>query len=261
MKTSCIIGIAAILAVRVGCLAAENGTRALPSSSSASVSPEIVQTISAVEVKLESALAERNRTALEALIAEPFLWVHGSDGRVETRDVWLAAAAKGMALSGQRNARTEHGVTIAAYGTAEPETVVRVARVQLRDHAQNRKSWMRQTHVFVRGRDGQWRLASGQGTLMYEGPTLDPELHARYPGTYVINPGRTLKLTWDDGALIAVFPSGATTQIFLASPTEEAVRTIGAGGLRFTLGPDGRPVAVALRRGKQEIWHATRAEP
>ena len=61
-----------------------------------------------------------------------------------------------------------------------------------------------------------------------------------YAGAYVIAPGRTLTLTWENDMLLAVLPNGATKQIFLASPTEEAVRTVGAGRLKFTLAPDRR---------------------
>lgn len=220
---------------------------------------DVDRAIAAVEGRLESALAQRDRPALERLIATPFTWVHASDGRVDSRETWLTNAAQGMALSGQRSERSEHGAMLTAYGGAEnPQTVVRVARVRLRDPKGTRESWIRQTRLFVRGADGSWQLASGQGTLMYEGPVLDPALHARYAGVYVISPGRTLTLTWENEALLASFPSGATTQIFLASPTEEAARTVGAGRLRFTLGPDRLPGAVALVRGDEEVWRATR---
>jgi ketosteroid isomerase-like protein len=225
---------------------------------------EVEREIAAVAARLDSALARRDRAALEPLVAAPFTWIHASDGRVDTREVWLANAAQGMALSGQRSVRSVHGHTLAVYGGADGQglhTAVRVARVRLRDTAGTRESWLRQTHVFVRGDDGAWRLASGQGTLMYEGPPLDPALHARYAGTYVIAPGRVLTLEWEDDALFATLPNGARAQIFLASPTEEAVRTLGAGHLRFTLGPDGRPVAAALVRGGREVWRATRTTP
>ena len=110
----------------------------------------------------------------------------------------------------------------------------------------------------MRGEDGAWRLAMGQGVVMYEGAPLDMALHQKYVGTYVISPDRKLVLAWEDGALHATFPTGAKTQIFLATPTEEASRTEGAGKLKFTLGEDGRPVAVSLVRRDQEMWSAKR---
>jgi ketosteroid isomerase-like protein len=217
--------------------------------------------IAALEERLVRALDQHDRAALEPLIADPFTWVHASDGRVESREGWLANAAKGMALTGQRTVRTEHGPSLDVYGAPDPRTAVRVARVRLLDAPNNRESWLRQTHVLVRGADGAWRLAMGQGVLMYEGPTLDLAMHKRYAGTYVISKDRKLVLSWEDDALFANLPNGAKSQIFLASPTEEASRTLGAGRFKFTLGADGRPVAVALVRGDQELWRANRAAP
>lgn len=221
-------------------------------------SVEISQAVAAVAARFDRALAQRDRAALETITASPFTWVHASDGRVDSREVWLTAAARGMALTGQRTRRTEHGATLAAYGEPQPHTVLRVARVQLVDSAGGRESWLRQTTVFVRGDDGTWRIASGQGTLMYEGPRLDPALHARYVGTYDVPDGRVLLLAWEEGALFATLPNGAKAQVFLGSPTEEVVRTLGSGHLRFTLDRDGNPLTAALVRGDLELWRATK---
>jgi len=211
-----------------------------------------------VEKRFVVALDARDRPALEKVLADQFNWVHASDGRVDTREAWLQNAARGLALTGQRSERTEHGVTVQLYGAPQPSTAIRLARIRLVDAANKRESWLRQTHVLVRGEDGAWRLAMGQGVVMYEGPSLDPAMHQRYVGTYIISPDRKLVLAWEDGALQATFPTGARTQIFLASPTEEASRTEGAGKLKFTLGEDGRPVAVSLVRRDQELWRAKR---
>ena len=214
--------------------------------------------VTALLARLDSGLARRDSAMLRPLLAESFTWVHASDGRIDTREVWLANAAQGMALAGQRIQRTTHGAELAAYGSAPAHTVIRTARNRLRDTAGTRESWIRQTQVFVRDDDGRWRLAHGQGTLLYEGPPQDPALLARYAGRYVISPGRALLLRWEDGSLFATLPSGATGQIFLASPTEEAVRTTGAGQLRFTLDAAGQPVAAALVRNGREMWRAVR---
>ena len=211
-----------------------------------------------VEQRFARALDARDRPALEPLLADRFTWIHASDGRVDAREAWLANAARGMALSGQIRDRTEHGVSVELHGSPQPSSAIRIARIRLVDAANKRESWLRQTHVLVRGEDGAWRLALGQGVVMYEGPTLDLALHQRYAGTYVIGPDRKLVLTWEEDALQATFPTGARTQIFLASPTEEASRTTGAGRLKFTLGEDGRPVAASLVRGEQELWRAKR---
>src|SRR5215203_3759290 len=75
-------------------------------------SAEVAQAIAATVARFDSALARRDRAMLEPIVADPFTWVHGADGRVESREVWLAAAARGMALAGQRRIRTEHGTTL-----------------------------------------------------------------------------------------------------------------------------------------------------
>ncbi len=213
--------------------------------------------IATLETQLEAGLAARDRKLLDPLIAEPFTWVHGSDGRVDQREDWLANAARGMALAGQRSARSEHGTTLAFYGDPV-HTAVRVARVRLLDPAGTRESWMRQTHTLVRNRAGKWQLIMGQGVVMYDGPPLDLVLHSRYAGVYVLGDGRQLVLEWTDGALLATLPSGARTQIFLASPTQEASRNPAAGVLTFTLDEKGSPTNAALVRAGKEQWRATR---
>ena len=225
---------------------------AAPLARAATDAEEIAQ----LEARLEAGLAARDRAALEPLIAEPFTWVHGSDGRVDDREAWLANAARGMALSGQRRSRSEHGMTLVFYGQPA-HTAVRVARVRLLDEGTRRESWMRQTHTLVRSQ-GTWRLAMGQGVIMYDGPPLDPALHARYAGTYLIGDGRQLVLEWKDDALLATFPSGAQAQVFLESPTQEIVRNPAAGALHFTLDSQGRPTHAALVRAGQEQWRAAK---
>lgn len=70
-----------------------------------------------------------------------------------------------------------------------------------------------------------------------------------------------LVLRWEDAGLFAFFPNGQTAQIFLASATEEAPRTLDTGRLHFTISADGTPVTVALRQGDREVWRAMRRAP
>ena len=184
--------------------------------------------IAALEARFVVGLDARDTKLLDPLLADPFTWVHSSDGRVDDRKTWLESAARGMALSGQRNARSEHGSSLVTYG--EPaHTAVRVSRVRLVFADQKRESWMRQTHTWVRNAAGEWKLAMGQGVVMYDGPPLNAALQARYTGVYELADGRKLTLEWRDGMLLATFPNGSQTQIFLASPTEEVVRNPAAG--------------------------------
>jgi len=216
------------------------------------------QLIAGVETRFNDALAARDRAALDAVLAPGFTWVHSSDGRVDTRDAFLANSTQGMALSGQRNTRSEFGVTLTMHGS---NTAIRMARVRLLDSKASRESWMRQTHVLVRDDHDVWRIAHGQGTVMYEGPPLDMSTYARYAGTYLIDDKRKIVLSFEDEALFATFPNGAKSQVFLRTPTDEVTRVMGVGQLHFTLGKDGVPAAVSLMRDGKEVWRAARVKP
>ena len=41
---------------------------------------------------------------------------------------------------------------------------------------------------------------------------------SRYAGTYAISDGRALRIDWDGDSLIATFPGGTRSQVFLKSP-------------------------------------------
>src|SRR5687767_1381072 len=68
----------------------------------------------------------------------------------------------------------------------------------------------------------------GQGTVMYEGAPLDIAMHQRYVCTFDIPDGRVFKTTLEGGFSFGTLPNGAKFQLFLGSPTEEAVRTTGS---------------------------------
>ena len=223
--------------------------------------PDVVQAIGDLERRLNTGLVQRDRAVLASLIADPFTFVHGLTGSVQSREEWLAASVQGTATGAQRGARSEHGVSYAAYGGATPHTVLRTARVVLHDAARKTEEWVQQVRVFIRGSDGQWRLASVQGTLLYEGPVVDRALYARYQGTYRISAESVLTMTWEDETLFARLPNGVKTPVFLDSPTAEVLRSPRLGRFRFTLGSDGRPTTVALIRDDMEVWRASRTSP
>jgi ketosteroid isomerase-like protein len=249
------LGIVLGAAVAAGGSAPRRAPAQAPVLGRAADTARVAREVAAVEARLDSALARRDRAALERLLADGFTWIHASDGRVDARDGWLAEATRGMALSGQRNERTKFEPTTVVYGG---HTAIRSARVRLRFASPPGEGWIRQSLTFVRQADG-WRVAAGQGTRMYDGPATDTALYRRYAGTYLIGPGRALVLRWDGDALLATWPSGAQVQTFLASPSEEWVAVPRAGRLRFTLGPDGRPTAVTAVRDTVVLWRAERA--
>jgi ketosteroid isomerase-like protein len=178
-------------------------------SAAAKPADETARAIAVVEARLDSGLAAHDRPMLDRLVTQSFIWVHASDGRVEARESWLTEAARGMALSRQREVRSVFDRTLVVYGG---NTAVRTARIRLRSADSTHETWMRQVVVFMREADGVWRIASGQGTLMYEGPPVDAALYARYAGTYVITPGRSLTLVWDGNALQGTLPNGSDEQ-------------------------------------------------
>lgn len=215
-------------------------------------SPE--DAVNAAEQRFEDALARRDRPALESLLADPFTWIHATDARLDTRAVFLDNAASGMGLTRQRNQASTFARTVAIHG----DTAITTARVRLRFAGGTREGWFTQSRVYVR-RAGVWQLAHGQGTRMYDGPATGAELYGRYQGTFALADGRTLALSWDGDALIATMPSGARSQIFLASPTEEA--TAAQQRLQFELDADRRPAVVRLMRGDEQVWRAERRQP
>lgn len=179
----------------------------------------VERAIGAVEARFDEALEKRDRAALDGLLADSFFWFHALDGRVDSRSVFLDQAARGLGLSRQREESNMFDHTLAVYGSA----AIRTARVRIGFKDGTRETWMRQNRVFVLD-GGQWKLASAQGTRMYDGPVTTSKTYQPYAGRYVIDTKRSLRLEWDGDALLAIYPSGARSQVFLRSPTEEAGR-------------------------------------
>lgn len=222
----------------------------LPKSVSAT---DVAREIGVVEARFDEALEKRDRAMLDGLLAESFVWIHALDGRVDSRSVFLDQTARGLGLSRQREESRTFDNTLAVYGSA----AIRTARMRIRFKDGTRETWMRQNRVFVSDR-GQWKLASGQGTRMYDGPVTTSTTYEPYAGTYVIDTERSLRLEWDGDALLATYPSGARSQVFLKSPTDEAVQ--GPDHFRFVLNEGGRPVAVLLLRGEEQVWRGERVK-
>src|SRR5262245_57325351 len=77
------------------------------------------------ESRLSAGHASRDAKQLNSLRADPFTWVHSSEGGIDDRKAWPESAARGMALSGQRNARREFDATVVTCGVPA-RTAVRV---------------------------------------------------------------------------------------------------------------------------------------
>lgn len=207
--------------------------------------------IERLEAQLDSALAERDRSKLDKLIANPFTWIH-SAGIIDSREVWLDQAAKGRAFMRQRAELEELDASVTAFSN---DTLLRTARLRFRSKDGELETWMIQTRFYIK-QDDVWKLAAGQGARLYEGPPVHAELYRRYAGRFQIEPGRELVMQWDGTSLFAIFPNGNRYQIFLSSPTEEV--TTAASKLKFVLDPSGNPVQAILTSGERELWRAAR---
>jgi ketosteroid isomerase-like protein len=211
----------------------------------------VAQAVAAVDAQFDEALANRSRPALEELLAHPFLWIHALEGRIDDRETFLTQSTRGMGLARQHEETTTFDSRLDVHGT----TAISTARLRVRFGDGLREVWWRQTRVYVLEGEA-WKLASGQGTRMYDGPPTIAGLYARYAGTYAIDASRTLKLEWDGNSLLGTLPSGAQMQVFLKSATEEAAS--GPDHFTFTLDPSGTPIAATLMRGEERLWRAER---
>jgi ketosteroid isomerase-like protein len=210
--------------------------------------------IAAVEQRFNQAVEQRDRAELERVLADPFTWIHALDGRVESRSMFITNVLNGQALARQRaDLSTTFDRSVALYGN----TAIASSRVRTRFPGGNRKTWLRQSRVYVWD-DRGWKLAMGHGTPLYDGPVTMAELYSRYAGIYVTRDGRTLRLEWDGDSLMAFLPNGSHTQIFLKSPTEEA--TALPEHFVFTLDATGHPTLVRSMRNQTEVWRAERKQ-
>ena len=207
--------------------------------------------IAEVEQRFEHALEQHDKAEIESVTAETFIWVHALDGRVDSRSVFMANAVRGMGLSRQRNDSSTFDRTVTVYGNAAVVT----SRVRSRSPGGERETWLRQSRIYVRD-DGGWKLSLGQGTRMYDGPVTRSDLYSRYAGTYLLPDGRRLVMEWDGDSLLATLPNGSRSQVFLKSPTEEAIAT--PERFLFVLDATGHPTAVRLMRDTSELWQAER---
>jgi ketosteroid isomerase-like protein len=209
--------------------------------------------IAEVERRFEIALEKRDRAELESVLADPFTWIHAQEGRVESRSVFIDNAVRGMGLARQYTQSATFERTLDIYG----DSAIATSRVRNRFPDGGREVWFRQSRVYVR-EGSTWKFAMGHGTVMYDGPVTRGDLYARYAGTYAIPDGRILRMDWDGDSLIATFPGGTRSQVFLKSPTEEAIAS--PNRFLFTLDSTGRPTTVHMMRGTSEAWRAERKQ-
>src|SRR5262245_62193189 len=172
--------------------------------------------IANVEQRFNQAIEKRDRAELERVLADPFIMVH-RHGNVDSRSVFIEGAVRGVGLIRQRpHVQTSiFEKTLTVHGNSAIVT----SRVRFRFPDEQMEGWSRQSHLYVR--DGEvWKLAMWHSTDMYDGPITTSTLYGRYAGSYLLQDGRTLKVESDADSLMATFPSGSRSQIFLKSATE-----------------------------------------
>ena len=167
------------------------------------------------------------------------------------------------AVAGGFDLHQEYAVSVAGRGLERSDggTVTRTSRLRLRDRAGTRERWVYRSHAFVRAADGTWHLHRTDDRVLYDGRPLSDSLHSRYGGTFMIEPGKVVRLAWLGGVLMATMPDGSTRQVFLVSSSEENEDAANGGHFRFTLAEDGKPATVAWVHGGHEAWRATRSPP
>ena len=83
--------------------------------------------IASIDQRFEEALQKRDRTEVESILADPFMWVHAL-GRVASRPVFIENSIRGLGLARQYTQSSTFERTLAVYGN----TAIATARVRNR---------------------------------------------------------------------------------------------------------------------------------
>ncbi|MDQ4121901.1 MAG: nuclear transport factor 2 family protein [Acidobacteriota bacterium] len=136
----------------------------------------------AFEKELIETLRKGDRTKLETILGEGFLFVH-STGLLETRDEYLKSASVGNLML----QRTEFENSEQNWRVFEGNTVVRYQRTVLRNKAANTENRMRNIAVYVKTGAKGWQWVSGQSTKLSVRPkasAVDLKVYDDYAGVY-----------------------------------------------------------------------------
>jgi hypothetical protein len=219
---------------------------------------DLIKEATAFEIKLIESLRKGDRTALEQMIADGFVFIH-STGAMDTRDEYIRNASSGSLLM-QRTEVERFDDSWRSYGN----TVIRYSRSVMRNPVVNTENRMRNIAVYVKS-DGRWQWASGQSTKLPIRPKsalIDARRYDDYVGQYQIGGGRTFTVTKENGVLFGLttgrtkaemIPSSENTFVFFNENSDfgfmEAV---------FNRDQSGKTAEVILRLNGQEVWRAKR---
>ena len=200
-------------------------------------SADVAKAIEAVNRELDAAQQRRDHSATARLIADPFILNHAG-GAFDSRSVFLGRIASGRVRSPADDV-SEFDVSIIKYGE---HTAIRRSRVRRRLVQQKRETWILETKVFVQ-QNGNWLLASSQGSRLHEGSIEDASKYQHLAGQYVSDSGKKLTVTWTGYGFFVHWPDlDTTSQVF---PVSSADLADDLRRLHFTFDTDGKVIAAA----------------
>lgn len=213
----------------------------------------------AFERDLISALRKGDRTSLERMLAEGFIFIH-STGGLETREEYLKNANGGNLLL-QRTEFENLDTAWSVYG----DTAIRYGRTIMRNKAAGTENRMRNISVYVK-KDGRWLWASGQSTKLPVRPKaaqIDARLYGDYAGQYKIGGERTFTVTKENGVLFGLVTGRNKAELIPASETVfvwfNENNDVGFVEVVFVRGADGKTSEAFLRQNGQEMWRAKKS--
>lgn len=230
-----------------GSLAAGQGPT-MPTAAQADV---IETEIERIHREIDNAIVGRERGALERMLTDDFTCIHAGGG-IDSRAVFLELVSAGTAL--QRQETEDYAEFDVVWHIYDGRTAIRRSRVRFRYAQDKRELWLLQSKLFVKA--DRWRMATSQGTRIYQGPIVDSTTYQHLAGEYHSDSGASLVLSWHGGGILARWPdNGRSSQIF---PVSAAEFDDGFRRLRFTFDADGRAARVARVQGAKEVWQGSR---
>ena len=197
-------------------------------------------------VELNEAFEKRDRSALERIYAEEFVWVHGS-GFVDDRTAHINDA---FSIEVRTPLQIPNFDRLHVYGDA-------AILKNLLPPAAGRGS-LYSTSVFAR-RDGRWQIVHAQGTLMLpERKTVkvDSKILATYVGKYENDAKDSLTITREGDALVlAVRRAGIPKRTLISTSDVQFFDKLGFE-INFSKDENGRVTHLTIRSqsGRENKW-------
>jgi hypothetical protein len=215
--------------------------------------PEEVRTkaeIKAFYRDLNAAIAARDRPALERLLDENLVWVHGF-GYADDRATVIAEALERDPPLPMRVPEFGPGSRLVLRGDTA------VVRLPMAKTMTGEPAFA--TIVLVR-KDGRWRLLQTQATVMVVLPPevpLPPGRLAEYAGAYAFPDGPAPPIALENGVLVSIGRVTPKRRLVPIGP-DRFMTKVGAE-YRFERGPDGK-VSAYIVRNRQGERRAAKAD-